>query len=247
MRTTIKKIALALAATLFASTAMAQGACVIYEHEKFGGASFAFSPTGQSRGYSRQWNDKVSSVRVQRGCTLTLYEDRDFRGASKQFRGDVAFVGRDWNDRASSSECDCGRGQDGGQRGDGRRADDNRRDDGRESIRIGGLEIIIGTGKPLRDTAPPRLSRGKRDDASCVVFRDEGYRGPWRAFRDGDDDRKLGRRLSDKVSSVRVARGCYAVIDIGREFKLFVDQDLDRFGRGADDRAQGVSCFCGGL
>lgn len=242
----MRLLTLALAGVMaaWAGAALAQpAACVIYEDARFGGDSYGFSETGQSSRYSRSWDDRVSSVRVAPGCRLTLWEDPNFRGSAITFEGEVSFVGREWNDRASSSRCECdprrprdvlrdvlrdilppppddGRGRDGGRdagRGDG----------------PGG--IAIGNGNP------PRL---RRNGLACNVFRDNNFRGAWRAFRDGEDDRELGRRLNGEVSSVQVARGCVALLDIGRPYKLYVDQDTPNLGRIANDRTDSVSCFC---
>jgi hypothetical protein len=47
-------------------------------------------------------NDAISSIKVPTGWKVTLYADAGFRGASKTFTSDTAYVGDDLNDRTSS-------------------------------------------------------------------------------------------------------------------------------------------------
>ncbi|MEU9087950.1 hypothetical protein [Streptomyces sp. NPDC048357] len=44
----------------------------------------------------------VSSIKVATGYAVTLYSERDLTGDSKEFTADAAYVGDDFNDRASS-------------------------------------------------------------------------------------------------------------------------------------------------
>ena len=85
--------------------------CVMYEHNGFGGRSISIRPGGavSFRG-GEFWNDRVSSTRAARGCTLVAYEHSGMRGRSIEMRGRTPQLGR-WNDRISSAECSCRRGQ----------------------------------------------------------------------------------------------------------------------------------------
>lgn len=47
-------------------------------------------------------NDKLSSVKVTPGIKVTLYEHKDFQGASKVLLADTSYVGDDFNDKTSS-------------------------------------------------------------------------------------------------------------------------------------------------
>ncbi len=97
--------------------------CTIYEHRDYQGAHWTLHNgddlkmirepnVGTSDGihrflYQPSWNDKVSSFRVDRTCTLTLWEHVDRGGhyfrANKSYR----YVGGAWNDKASEAVCTC--------------------------------------------------------------------------------------------------------------------------------------------
>ncbi|RRJ67645.1 hypothetical protein EHV15_18345 [Paenibacillus oralis] len=47
-------------------------------------------------------NDSISSVKVPSGYKVTLYEHKDFQGASKVLLADTSYVGDDFNDKTSS-------------------------------------------------------------------------------------------------------------------------------------------------
>ncbi len=81
----------------------------MYEHNGFGGRSMVIRPGGAANFRSGQfWNDRVSSTRVSRGCTLVAFEHSGMRGRSIEMRGRTPQLGR-WNDRISSAECYCRR------------------------------------------------------------------------------------------------------------------------------------------
>jgi hypothetical protein len=63
---------------------------------------------GENAWVGHPWNDLISSIQCDPGCTLELFEDINFGGARERFRGNVAFVGPYWNDRASSLRVRCG-------------------------------------------------------------------------------------------------------------------------------------------
>ena len=84
--------------------------CKLFQHADFQGKKYPlFANSQMSVLNSRSdWNDEVSSVKVPRGCRLTVYEHKDYRGASTTFyAGKHEFVGRNWNDRVSSAACYC--------------------------------------------------------------------------------------------------------------------------------------------
>ena len=74
------------------------------------GRSETFYGDVANLGRTQIGNDTVSSVRVARGCRLTLFEDADYRGRSSVLTDDVPslrnFLG---NNRASSLRLDCAR------------------------------------------------------------------------------------------------------------------------------------------
>lgn len=92
----------------------------------------------------------------------------------------------------------------------------------------------------IGDGSPPPI---RFDGFACVVFDAPSFKGPWRAFKAGNMDRPLGKRLKEKVSSVRVAKGCVAMLDGGWGFKLWADEDVRTFGD-LNNQADSVSCFC---
>ena len=47
-------------------------------------------------------NDKLSSIRVPDGYTITLYQDGDFKGQSTLYSSDISCLPGDWNDKVSS-------------------------------------------------------------------------------------------------------------------------------------------------
>jgi hypothetical protein len=97
--------------------------CTIFEHRDYGGAHWTLHngddmkminapDVGTSDGihrflYDPSWNDKVSSFKVDPGCTLTLWEHVNQGGS--HFRADKSYtyVGDGWNDKASEAVCEC--------------------------------------------------------------------------------------------------------------------------------------------
>lgn len=203
------------------------GACIIYSNHNFEGVSLAFEPGQEEPWYGSAWNDVVSSVRVEPGCQLEVWEHVTFAGVKAVISEDTAFVGRYWNDRISSSICRCDAGRRGGRD----------RDDGGFAGRPPGDRMA---GRDARD-APRRL---RSNDIACVAYARPGYDGAWRAFRDSGREATLGRRLREQVSSLRVASGCAALVDIGETFKLYIDRDTRRFPADIDNVAESIDCFC---
>ncbi|MEI5678162.1 hypothetical protein G6N74_06940 [Mesorhizobium sp. CGMCC 1.15528] len=82
-------------------------ACVMYEDSNYSGRALRMQPDQAVSFRSGQfWNDRVSSIRVARGCSLVVYEDTRMGGRSQEFRRNDRHVG-DWNDEISSAECYC--------------------------------------------------------------------------------------------------------------------------------------------
>lgn len=48
------------------------------------------------------YNDKVSSIRIPRGLTVTIYQDANFAGDRRTYQGDVLNLQGDFNDKTSS-------------------------------------------------------------------------------------------------------------------------------------------------
>jgi len=99
--------------------------CTLYEHRDYGGAHYTLrngdafymvrNPdpgVGKSDGihrfiYEPSWNDKLSSFKVEGGCTLTLWEHVNRGGHRFTANRSYTFVGDGWNDKASQADCSC--------------------------------------------------------------------------------------------------------------------------------------------
>ena len=82
----------------------------LFQHWKYQGSSKNIKATEYFR-LSGIWNDYVSSLTVNQGCRLTVYEHTLGGGESKTFTEDDDWVGGQWNDKMSSLSCDCGPSQ----------------------------------------------------------------------------------------------------------------------------------------
>jgi syncollin len=116
-------LAASVAAYLVANAAQAGGTCTIFEHRDYGGAHWMLRNGddmkmisepgfGTSDGihrfiYQPSWNDKVSSFKVEQGCTLTLWEHVNHGGHHFRSKSSYKYVGDGWNDKASEAVCEC--------------------------------------------------------------------------------------------------------------------------------------------
>ena len=112
-------VALSLLAVLPSSSALAEGpvgtsggphvpfkGCIAYQHRDFGGHTFTLRGNVNVQYVGDKWNDKISSFACHPGCTLTMFEHRDFKGA-RQTWSTVQYVGDAWNDDVSSLYVRC--------------------------------------------------------------------------------------------------------------------------------------------
>ncbi len=85
---------------------------VLYEHEDFRGSRLVMR-NGESisnfKALIPNFNDFISSVEVNRGCSVTLYQHIRFGGFSRTYDYSTAWVGNRENDEFSSAECYCRR------------------------------------------------------------------------------------------------------------------------------------------
>ncbi len=113
------------AITRIAAANHEQRLCTLYEHRDYGGASYVLHngdilymirnpdpDIGVSDGihrfiYEPSWNDKLSSFKVQGGCTLTLWEHVNQGGNHWSATSSYSYVGEAWNDKASQADCTC--------------------------------------------------------------------------------------------------------------------------------------------
>jgi hypothetical protein len=74
----------------------------VYEHANFQGISKELLPGSYGIGGFGLPNDTLSSLKVDKGLKVTLYEHGDGTGRSKTFTSDAAWVGDDFNDITSN-------------------------------------------------------------------------------------------------------------------------------------------------
>jgi len=120
-----------LVAAICCVGAPALAQCIVYQHRDYKGSSYRLNggdtlqmggercghtqSHGTPRGrmlYNTTWNDQVSSFRVAKGCTITLWQHiRGCRGGGAHFRArqSYTYVGSRWNDQTSFVECVCSR------------------------------------------------------------------------------------------------------------------------------------------
>jgi hypothetical protein len=77
-----------------------EGAC-FYEDANFRGQYFCVPRGATYASLPRGFNDKISSVRVF-GAEVRIFQDRDFRGRSREMRRDVSNLKGEWKDDVSS-------------------------------------------------------------------------------------------------------------------------------------------------
>ncbi len=86
----------------------ASARCELYEHSSFKGGQYEVARNQMFEFAGQSWNDRVSSVKVPEGCTLTVYRHLNLTGESKRFSpGAHQNVGDDWNDHITSGTCTC--------------------------------------------------------------------------------------------------------------------------------------------
>jgi hypothetical protein len=76
------------------------GAC-FYEDANFRGLYFCAPRGATFRALPRGFNDRISSIRVF-GSDVRIFQDRDFRGRSREIRSDAPNLRGDWKDDVSS-------------------------------------------------------------------------------------------------------------------------------------------------
>jgi len=81
--------------------------CIAFQHMDFKGAKFNFKGNVNVSYVGSNWNDKISSFSCAIGCQITIFEHRDFKGASATFGAAQSYVGSTWNDRISSLRVRC--------------------------------------------------------------------------------------------------------------------------------------------
>jgi hypothetical protein len=163
------------------STVPRAGAC-FYENSDFRGRYFCAGPGETLASLPGGMGDEISSVRTFGGASVTVFRDRDFRGASSRFSGDVNNLKRrGWNDTISSIRVEGG-GFFGG--------NDRARERERERGGFGGRV--------------PQWGRGPMTRNGACFFEDSGFRGRYFCVDRGDSYSSLPPGFNDRISSVRV-------------------------------------------
>ncbi|MEO1291221.1 MAG: hypothetical protein AAFV62_00095 [Pseudomonadota bacterium] len=223
---TLRRLGGMAALFLMLGAGIAEAGCRIFIDTNYRGRYATIENNGVRPTFSARYNDQVSSIETTPNCRAVVYEHWYYRGRSAVIETSASVRSGDfWNDRISSMRCECGRDRDRVNRPVPRYSDKDNRD---------GLWNGVG-----------RAPRVSRNGAACVLFSREGTDGFWRAFRDGEAEVKLGDALNQNVSSVRTARGCYALLDTHRDngrgiYLSGTHRDLRR----ASDKASTVSCLC---
>lgn len=181
--------------------------CAVYEHAQFAGQRRDVFADDRVAWVGPQWNDRISSVACDRGCTLTGYEHIDFGGAAQRFDRTAANVGAFWNDRISSMRVECaGPGNDGGfSRAWGGRS-------------VGSCTLYEHAGfagariEVRADDAMSAMRPGWNDrvsslqcapDCEVVAFEHNDYGGEARTLRGATPN--LGTDWNDRISSLRIS------------------------------------------
>ncbi|MCI4662962.1 MAG: hypothetical protein MRY63_14225 [Neomegalonema sp.] len=199
----------------------ARAACRVYEHANYGGAVLELE---NGRTYSRlnKWNDKISSIQVDNGCTLKVGVNANFRGADEEVTRNISYVGQNWNDQISALSCSC---------------------DGRSNRGNGSIGGRTQNNEP-RVQRSRNLEPLSRSGDACRLYGRPNYAGRAISLRAGQVLNDLGDRFDRRASSLQVANGCAVVIDFGAKYKLWFETDLAEFWDRIDDRTVGAACYC---
>ena len=81
--------------------------CIYYQHANFEGEQRAITDGTGRRYVGDHWNDQISSIACRPGCSVTVYEHRDYGGAHMTFHPNIQYVGDGWNDQISSMVARC--------------------------------------------------------------------------------------------------------------------------------------------
>jgi uncharacterized protein YraI len=73
-----------------------------YEHANYEGGSFCALEGQANARLGQTWNDKISSIRLENGASVTVCEHWDYQGRCQIYRNNLAFVGPQNNDLISS-------------------------------------------------------------------------------------------------------------------------------------------------
>lgn len=185
-----------------------QKGVTLYADEDFRGESEFFVSDDSTLENNRIGNDRVSSVRVDRGCRVTLFRNERYKGDSVVLDRDQRslYDTRVGNDSVSSLLVRCA-GSGGNTDGD------------------------YGWGNGV------------------TLFSDSDFRGRSQSFDRDMRDLRGTQIGNDNASSVRVARGCEAVLYAGANFRgesTTTDRDIENLGetRVGNDQVSSIEVRC---
>ena len=214
----------------------------VYEHKDYGGRHQRFC--GDQDLSSSSWNNIISSLRVEtEGCELTLY-DRSYHGKFKTFSGNVPYVDREWNDKATSIQIRPWK-------------NDNREGQIQaityfyEHPDFRGASIAVrGASKWIGDRMNGKISSVKCDGACAVlVFEHRNYEGEIRETRLYDGSQRSLTNFYNKMSSALVFMEAiyvtfYEHAHYGSQSRRDCG-DVDSFSSGWHDRVSSLMVECG--
>jgi hypothetical protein len=79
-----------------------QGAAHLFTEGRYDASNMVGHRHTPSDTLRESLDNAVSSIKLDQGYKVTLYDSNDFSGASKTFTASVEYVGDDWQDKASS-------------------------------------------------------------------------------------------------------------------------------------------------
>ena len=183
-----------------------RGGATLYAGGNFSGRSETFYGDVDRLAETSVGNDTVSSVQVEPGCRLELFEHPNYGGNSAVLTGDVPDMRRTLlgNDRASSMRLDCDRGGWGGGYGDYGRGGVTLYAggdySGRSETFYGDVDRLAETSVGNDTVSSVRVSPG----CEVELFEHPGYGGHATVLSDDVPDMRRTSLGNDRASSLRL-------------------------------------------
>ena len=160
-------------------------------------------------------NDALSSIRINYGYMITVYNDKDFKGSSTSFSSDVSCLSSGWNDKVSSiyisRVTNNGGGNNGGNNGGGNGGGNwpgNQKVTLYEDCNYGGKHNSLGVGyydlNQLGIDNDALSSLTIPPGYSVTLFKDDHQKGVQTTLTANTEC--LTGSWNDKVSSIRIFR-----------------------------------------
>ncbi len=179
------------------------GRCVYFGDADFRGPQGVATDGEDVPWIGQNWNDRISSVRCDRRCSLIVYEHANFAGRSERFPGEVRYVGDGWNDRISALRVSCDRGPRFGGRGPDR---------ARSCTYYADANFSGRRGRIREEEDGRRVAEGWNDQISSLscdpgcslqAFEHVNHGGATQAFT--GQVGFVGPRWNDRISSMRIS------------------------------------------